>query len=327
MNRREFTISMAGLGLTLASGGLAAQSKYPSRPVTLVNPFPAGSPVDIVARELALLLGDHWKQTVIVDNRPGAAGTIGAASVARAKPDGYTLLLTSASTHAIGPAVRKHLPYDPLKDFTPIAFLANGPAIVVVHPSLNVNTLDELIKLAKERPGKITYASSGVGTILHLTGELFTQRTGTDLLHVPYQGAVPASTDLLGGHVDMMFDSIANATPQIKAGRLRPLAVLMPERTPLLPDVPTSAELGYPDLAVPAWFGFLGPAGLPADIVKTCENAIQTVVADSPETQKRFMEQGIFTDVKLSDDFAQKIQDDIAFMKDVVSKAGIEPLE
>src|SRR5690606_13559440 len=140
MNRREFTLSMAGLGLTLASGGLAAQSKYPSRPVTMVNPFPPGSPVDIVARELALLLNDHWGQSVIVDNRPGAAGTIGANSVARAKPDGYTLLLTSASTHAIGPAVRKQLPYDPLKDFTPLAFIANGPAIIVAHPSLGVNT-------------------------------------------------------------------------------------------------------------------------------------------------------------------------------------------
>lgn len=327
MNRRQFSLALAGISLALAMGGVSAQEQYPSRTVTLVNPFPAGSPVDIVARELASLLSNHWKQSVIVDNRPGAGGTIGAASVARAKPDGYTLLLTSASTHAIGPAVRKQLPYDPIKDFTPIAFLANGPAIVVVHPSLPVNTLDELIQLAKEKPNSITFASSGIGTILHLTGEVFMQRTGAELLHVPYQGAVPAATDLLGGHVDMMFDSIANATPQIKAGKLRALAVLMPERTPLLPDVPTAAELGYPDMAVPAWFGLLGPAGMPADVVKNVEEAIQKVLGDSPETQQRFMEHGIYTDVKLNEGFTEKMQNDIAYMKGVVDKAGMELLD
>ncbi len=328
MNRREFTASIAGLALAMASSGsILAAEKYPARTVTLVNPFPPGSPVDIVARELATQLGNYWKQNVIVDNRPGAAGTIGAQSVARARPDGYTLLLTSASTHVIGPAVRKTMPYDPLKDFTPIAFIANGPAIIVVHPSLGVNTLEELIALARQKPATITYASSGVGTILHLTGEVFSQRTGTKLLHVPYQGAVPAATDLLGGHVNMMFDSIANATPQVKAGKLKALAVLMPERTPLLPDVPTAAELGYPDMAVPAWFGFFGPAGLPEDIVKACQEAVQATVANSDQTRQKFMEHGIFVDVLLGDAFVQKMQSDLAFMRDVVQKAGLPPLE
>nr|MBF0681347.1 tripartite tricarboxylate transporter substrate binding protein [Pseudomonas sp.] len=327
MNRRQFAISLAGLGLAMASGGLFAQEQYPSRPVTLINPFPPGSPVDVVARELAAKLSDRWGQSIIVDNRAGASGTLGASAVVRAKPDGYTLLLTSASTHAIGPAVRKHLPYDPVNDFTPLAFIGHGPVAIVVHPSVPVNSLDELVQLAKDKPDTITYASSGVGTILHLTGEVFSQRTGAQLMHVPYQGAVPAATDLLGGHVNMMFDSIANATPNIRAGKVKALAVIMPQRSPLLPDVPTAAELGYDGLTVPAWFGLFGPAGLPQNVVQTWEQAVQQVVGDSPEFQARLMELGILAEVKPSKEFAATIETDIAAMKDVVAKAGIELLE
>lgn len=327
MNRRTFSALLSGLALSVASAAAFAQDAYPNKPITMINPFPPGSPVDVVARELAQKLGDYWKQTVIVDNRPGAGGTLGASAAARAKPDGYTVLLTSSSTHAIGPAVRKNLPYDVKNDFTPLAFIGHGPNIVVVNPKVPVSTLDELIALAKEKPGSLTFASSGVGTILHLTGEVFMQRTGTDLMHVPYQGAAPASTDLLGGHVEVMFDSIANATPFVLEDRLKALAVLTPERSPLLPDVPTAVEQGYEGIQVPAWFGLFGPANLPADVVASFEKAITEVLANSPEMKERFQGHGILVDVMVGQEFADKIDSDIATMKDVVAKSGMELLD
>ena len=258
MNRRE-------AARLIAAGALAGRSawsqSYPSRTVKIINPFPPGSPVDVVARPVAQKLQELWGQAVVVDSKAGAGGTLGAELVARAPADGYTLLVTSASTHVIAPVLRKSLPYDALKDFVPLALVAHGPTAIVVHPSVPARTLAEFVQYAKSNPGKVAYASSGPGTILHLNGELFASKTGTQLLHVPYKGAVPASTDLLAGHVQLMFDSIANSAPQVKAGKLRALAVLTPQRSPLMPDVPTAAEQGFQGLEFPAWIGLFAPAG------------------------------------------------------------------
>ncbi|RYY59631.1 MAG: tripartite tricarboxylate transporter substrate binding protein, partial [Comamonadaceae bacterium] len=204
MDRRTATTAL--LGLAIAPLAARAQA-WPNRTLKVINPFPPGSPVDVVSRAVAQALEAGLKQTVIVDYKAGAGGTIGAAEVARAPADGYTLLVTSSSTHVIAPALRKQLPYDAVKDFVPVAMIGFGPTVIVVHPSVPANTLAEFVQYAKANPGKVSYASSGPGTILHLSGELFSHKTGTQLLHVPYKGAVPASTDLLGGQVQTMFDS------------------------------------------------------------------------------------------------------------------------
>jgi tripartite-type tricarboxylate transporter receptor subunit TctC len=253
---------------------------YPSRPIRLINPFSAGSPVDVVARPIAQRLSDILRQPVTVENRAGAGGTIGADFVAKAPPDGYTLLVSSSSTQVIAPLLKSALPYDATRDFKPLAMMADGPTAVVVHPSLPVKTLDEFIVYALKHPNAIAFASSGPGTLLHISGELFAAKTKVQLLHVPYKGAVPASTDLVGGQVQVMFDSVANSVANVKAGRLRALAVLGRERSPLLPDVPASEELGYLGLSLPAWIGFFAPSGTPSGVIDVLSGALTTIAAD-----------------------------------------------
>lgn len=289
MRRRDIAAMLASL--PVASWAQAPES-YPARPVKLINPFPPGSPVDVVARPFAQKLQEAWGRGVVVENKAGAGGTLGAELAARATPDGYTLLLTSASTHVIAPALRQSLPYDPNKDFVPIALIAHGPTAIVVHPSVPARTLDEFVKYARANPGKLAYASSGPGTILHLNGELFAARSGAQLLHVPYKGAVPAATDLLAGQVQVMFDSIANAAPQVKAGKLRALAVLMPTRSPLMPDVPTAAEQGFEKLEFPAWIGLFAPGRTPPGIVAQIIDTVHRVTSQ-PELRDRFIQAGL----------------------------------
>ena len=322
MNRREAALLLAAgaLGAT----GARAQT-YPSHVVKIINPFPPGSPVDVVARLVAQKFQEAWGQSVIVDNKAGAGGTVGAEFVAKAPPDGYTLLVTSASTHVIAPVLRKSLPYDALKDFTPIALVAHGPTAIVVHPSLPVHTLAEFVQYAKAHPGKIAYASSGPGTILHLSGELFAWKTGTELLHVPYKGAVPASTDLLAGQVQAMFDSISNSAPQVKAGKLRALAVLTPARSPLMPDVPTAAELGFEGLEFPAWIGLFAPAGVPRDVVTQCTKALQTMMAQ-PDSRERLVQSGLVPANVTEGEFAKLIAANQKVVGELVRKAAI-PLQ
>ena len=272
MKRRDAALLMAA---ALVSGGtVRAQAAFPNRTVKLINPFPAGSPVDVVARLLAQKLSEGWGQSVVVENKAGAGGTMGSEQVARSPADGYTLLVTSASSHVIAPSLRKAMPYDAVKDFIPISLVAHGPTAIVVHPSLPVKNLAEFVAYAKANPGKVAYASSGTGTILHLTGELFASKTGVDLLHVPYKGAVPASTDLIGGQVQAMFDSINNAMPHVRSGRLRALAVVTPNRSSLLPDVPTAIEQGFQGLEFPAWIGVFAPAGTPEEVINTLNKAL-----------------------------------------------------
>jgi tripartite-type tricarboxylate transporter receptor subunit TctC len=319
MDRR--TLNGALLGLALTPFAVRAQA-WPARSIKIINPFPPGSPVDVVSRSVAQSLEAGLKQNVIVDYKAGAGGTIGAAEVARAPADGYTLLVTSSSTHVIAPALRKQMPYDATKDFVPVAMIAYGPTVVVVHPSLPVNTLAEFVQYAKENPGKVSYASSGPGTILHLSGELFAHKTGTQLLHVPYKGAVPASTDLLGGQVQAMFDSISNASPQVRAGKLKALAVLTPTRTPLLPGVPTAVEAGFPGLDFPAWLGVFAPAATPKPVVEQISKTLQSAMAQQ-EVREKLMQSGLTPAFIAGDDFAAKLAADQKLVADLIKTANL----
>lgn len=260
----------------LAAAEAAAQ--YPARPIRLVVPFPPGGPTDIVARPLAQMLGDGLKTVVVVDNRGGAGGSLGADVVAKSAPDGYTLLMATVGTHAINPSLYKKLPYDAVRDFTPIALVAAAPVAIVVHPSQPVNDLASLVALAKRTPGKISYGSAGNGTPGHLTGEMFKAAAGVDLQHVPYKGSAPAVTDLIGGQIQMMFDPMQSVMSYVQAGKLRAIAVSSAARSPVLPNVPTVAESGYQGFEFMAWWGVFAPAALPAAQAATLASEIERIV-------------------------------------------------
>lgn len=239
-------------------------AEYPAKPIRLIVPFPPGGPTDIVARPLAQLLGDALKVNVIIENRGGAGGSVGADAVAKAAADGYTLLMATVGTHAINTSLYKKLPYDAVRDFTPIALAAAAPVAIVVHPSLQVTDLAGLVALAKRSPGKISYGSAGNGTPGHLTGEMFKAVAGIDLQHVPYKGSAPAVTDLIGGQIQVMFDPIQSVLSHIQSGSIRALAVTSAARAPVLAAVPTVAESGFPQFESIAWWGVFAPANLPA---------------------------------------------------------------
>ena len=242
-------------------------AREPAKPVRPYGPFPAGGTTDILARAVAQKLTEAWGQQVIVDNRPGAGGNIGSELVAKSTPDGYTLLMGTVGTHAINPSLYARMPYDHVKDFTPVILVAGVPNVLVVNPSLPVHSVQELIAYAKANPGKLNFASSGNGTSIHLAGELFKTMTGVQMTHIPYKGSAPALADLLGGQVQLMFDNLPSSLPFIKAGRLRSLAVTSGTRAAALPDLPTLAESGLAGFEASAWFGVLAPAGTPHDIV------------------------------------------------------------
>jgi tripartite-type tricarboxylate transporter receptor subunit TctC len=320
MNR--FARLLAACLVVAGWASAAAAETYPVRRVTMINPFPPGSPVDVVARMTAEELQKEFGQPFIVDNRAGAGGVIGANVVARARPDGYTLLLTSASTQIIAPVLRAEMPYDTIRDFRPVSLIAWGPTLVVVHPSLPVRSLQELVAYARANPEAVAYGSSGTGTILHLSGELFQERTGTRLLHVPFSGAAPAATALLGGQVLLMFDSINNAMNQVRAGQLRGLAVLTRERFAGLPDVPTAAEAGMTDLEFPAWIGLLAPAGTPDDVVQALERAVRQRLG-APAVAERLRAAGLFPELSTSADFAAALPRQIALIERIAAAARI----
>jgi tripartite-type tricarboxylate transporter receptor subunit TctC len=324
MRRRDVSRWLSTGLVAGAFGWPAARAQaWPSKPIKLVNPFPPGSPVDVVARPLAQKLQDLLGQPVVVEYKAGAGGTLGAEQVARAPADGYTLLVTSASTHVIAPSLRRNLPYDAQKDFTPLALLAYGPTAIVAHPSVPAQNLAEFVQHARANPGKVAYASSGLGTILHLSGELFASRTGVQLLHVPYKGAVPASTDLLGGQVQVMFDSITNAAPQVRAGKLRALAVLTPQRSPLMPDVPTAIEQNFTGLEFPAWIGAFAPSGLPPPVAERLAQALKTIM-EQAETRERFTQAGLIPSQLQGEAFAREMASQARFVGELVRSARIE---
>jgi tripartite-type tricarboxylate transporter receptor subunit TctC len=249
-----------------------------SRQIRLVVPFPAGGPTDIVARPLAKMLGDALKSIVVIDNRGGAGGSLGADTVARSAPDGRTLLMATVGTHAINPALYKKLSYDAVSDFTPLALVALAPVTIVVHPSQPAKTVADLVALAKRQPGKLNYGSAGAGTPGHLTGEMFKTATGIDIQHVPYRGSAPAVTDLIGGQLQIMFDPLQSVLSNVQGGKLRAIAVSSKVRSPILSDVATIAESGYDGFETTAWWGVFGPAKLPANMAEMLGGEIERIV-------------------------------------------------
>jgi tripartite-type tricarboxylate transporter receptor subunit TctC len=293
-NRTEAMFKLGRLMLKtvtalLALSTIAAAQDYPSKPVRLIIPFPPGGINDTVGRLVATQLSTRLGKQFVVDNRGGAGGTVGTELTANAPKDGYTLLVISLA-HAVNPWLYK-LPYDPIKAFAPVAIVASAPNVITVHPSLPVHSVKELLALAKEKPGQVQYASAGVGSFMHLGGELFKLSAGVNLLHVPFRGAGPAMIDILGGHTKVAFATTLTAPPYVRDGKLRALGVGAATRSPALPDVPTVAEAGVPGYEVSNWIGIVAPAGTPQAIVDKLHQEI-TAIQDSPEVARQFAAEG-----------------------------------
>jgi tripartite-type tricarboxylate transporter receptor subunit TctC len=300
----------------------AAALEYPAKPVRIIVPFAPQGPNDILARLVGQKLTEVWNHQVIVENRPGGGTIIGTEVAARAPADGYTLLMVSVST-AVNPSLRKSLPYDTLNDFTPVIRLASTPNVLVVHPSVPVHSVRDLLQLARSRPGEIAYASGGIGAGTHLAGELLSLMGGAKMTHVPYKGAAPATVDLLSGQVSWMFASILPTLPYIKAGRFRALAVSGSERSNVLPNVPAVAET-LPGFEATSWFGLFAPAGTPRDIVTKLNGEIARLLK-TPELREQLRNQGADPVADTPEAFAKHFKAEMAKWAKVVRAAGIEP--
>ncbi len=290
MYPRKFLAFAAGILAAVTISLPAFGQAYPSRPLRMVVPFPPGGPTDITGRTLAQKLSERWNQPVVVENRPGAGSIIGTEIAAKSAPDGYTILLGSNSI-ALQPLLQSKLPYDPQRDLAPVILAVRIPNVLIVHPSVPANTLAEFIALAKAKPATINYASVGNATGPHLFGELFRGMTGVDIVHVPYKGTAPAVNDLLAGQVQALFDSLATALPNIRAGKLRALGVTSLQRSKSAPDIPTISEAGAPGYEATGWFGVLVPAGTPADIIAKM-NAELGAILKQPDVEERFLKFG-----------------------------------
>ena len=277
---RPALISCLVIVAALAAMPNASAADYPVRPIKLVVPYAAGGPTDVLGRLVADYLGRDLKQAVIVENKPGAQGAIGAEAVARAEPDGYTLFVAAGSIIVLNPMLYKKLSYDPVRDFRMLALVTDLPVVMEVHPSVPAKTVAEFVAYAKQNPGKLNFGSAGTGGTIHLAGEMFKQMAGIEMTHVPYKGAGPALTDLLSGNIQVMFDSMGTALPPVKAGLLRPLGVSSTQRSPDLPDVPTIAESGYPDYAVSVWYGIVAPSKLPDEIAQKISASLDRALND-----------------------------------------------
>lgn len=308
--------------VTLAAPFAQAQApSFPRQPVTLVVPFPAGGPTDAMARVLAQKLGERLGQQVVVENKGGAGGSIAAEFVARAPADGYTLFFGTTGTMAINPSLYKKLRYDPLKDFAPVSLMATTMNVLVVNPQVPAHNLSELVKLAKAKPGEVTYGSAGNGSSNHLSGELFRSSAGIQINHVPYKGSAPALVDLLGGRITMMFDTIAQQTQNIATGKVRALAVTGAHRSPLLPKVPTAQEAGLKDFDVTIWYGVLAPAATPAPVIDRLSREVMAVMS-TDEMKKRMQADGAEAHPTTPAEFAALIRHDLAKWTPVVKGSG-----
>ena len=311
--------SLLGLPLT------AAAQAWPAKPVRMVIPFPAGGATDIIGRTIAQKLGAALGQQVVVDNKPGAGGTIGADMVAKAPADGYTILMATSSTHSIGPALNPKMPYDAFKDFAPVAHVANAPSVLVVGSSSPAATAQDLVKLLKANPGKYNFGSSGIGTYPHLAAEMFKWRAGgLFVVHIPYRGTGLVVTDLIAGQIAFLMDSIVSAQTHIAAGRVRPLAVSGSARSASLPTVPTFAEQGVPGMDFSNWFGVFAPAGTPPDIVARLNRELNAIVKD-PEVVTILARSGAEAMGSTPAQFGKVIRDEHDNWKVVIQRAGIKP--
>ncbi len=320
---RRMGVSLVAAGLAFAiAPAVQAQTSYPTKQILINVPFSAGGTTDLLARAIGQRLSEKWKVPVIVENRPGAGGNIGTAQVARSTPDGYTLVMGTIGTHTINPALYKNMPYDAIKDFAPITRTAMVSNALVVPPDAPYNTVQELIAYGKANPGKLTFGSSGHGSTLHLSGETFKMMTGVDMQHVPYKGSAPAVSDLLGGHISMIFDNLPSALPYIQTGKLKVLAVTAPERAEQLPKVPTMSEAGVNGYGVTSWFGLWAPAATPPDVVKKLNEAVVEII-NSPQMQQTIRSQGATPHPETPEQFAAFIQSETKKWADVVKAANL----
>lgn len=303
--------------------GSAAAQTYPAKPVKLIVPFPPGGNTDIVGRLIADKLSTSLGQQVYVENRGGAGGTIGAEAAAKSPNDGYTLFFSTTGTLASAPSMQPNLRYDPVKDFAPIATLANAPVVVLVRDDLPAKTLAELIQLAKAKPGTLKFGSAGTGHFVHIAGEMFKSAAHVDMLHVPYKGVSQALVDMLGGRIDVMFDAPAQYEPHLRTGKVRALAVAAPKRLSRLPDVPTTAEAGLPGYVLASWFGLAAPAGTPAEIVNRINADVQKALA-APDVVETMAKLGLEPGGGTPRQYAEMIVDDLAQWRAAVKAAGIK---
>jgi tripartite-type tricarboxylate transporter receptor subunit TctC len=283
-------LAVLGVVIALASPAALSQS-FPAKPVKLVIPFPPGGSLDNVGRLLAQKISESWGQPIVVENRPGAGGNVGADAVAKSPPDGYTVVMGALSTHAVNPSLYPKMPYDAVKDFAPISLVAITPNVLVVNSALPVNSLKDLIAYAKANPGKVNFGSGSNGSAGHLAGELFKVDTGTDVAHIPFKGGAPATQALLAGDTQFMFDNLANAMAQLKGGKIKAIAVTTAQRSKLAPELPTMAEAGMPGFDISTWFGILAPAGTPSDVVAKW-NAELVKALNAPDVREKMMAQG-----------------------------------
>lgn len=318
---------LSGAVLALATIGVAHAQAFPNKQVTIVVPFPPGGTTDILARLVGAELGKVWKQPVIVENRPGAGGNIGAAYVAKAPADGHTMLMGTVGTHAINPSLYSNMPYDHIKDFTPVSLVAGVPNVLAINAEFaeknKINDVKGLIAYMKANPGKVNFASSGSGTSIHLSGELFKTETKTDMVHVPYKGSAPAVADLLGGQTHIMFDNLPSSISHIKSGKLKALAVTTTKPAPALPNVPTVAQSGdeLADFEATSWFGLLVPSGTPAPTVAAIQKEVVRIVND-PEVSKRIVEQGAEPVGNTSEEFSKYMRAETKKWAEVVKASG-----
>jgi tripartite-type tricarboxylate transporter receptor subunit TctC len=315
--------ALASIILAAASSSAAVAQAWPAKPLRFVVPFPPGGATDIITRVIATRLGEQLGQSVVVENRPGAGGSIGSDAVAKAAPDGYTILMATNSTHSIGPALNPKIPYVVERDFAPVTEVARSPDILVASPALGVSTVREFIALAKARPGQLNFASSGNGTIVHLSGELFKSMAGIDLVHVPYKGTALAIPDLISGRVAILFENIIAAGADVKGGKVKALAVSGPSRSALFPDLPTIGESGLPGFETFTYFGVFAPAGTPKEIV-TRLNAELVKLLKTPEMREAILRQGAEPVASTPAQFAAVVKSESEKWAKVIKAAGVK---
>lgn len=320
---RSSISSLAGIALAGALlAGTAQAQNYPTRNITVVLPFAAGSGTDTTTRLIAAEVGKALGQSLVIDNKPGANGMLAATYVARAAPDGYTLMVSTNTAHSANPSLMKQLTYDPIKDFTPIARTGNLPFMLVVNPDVPAKSVQELTAYGKANPGKLTYASGSSAAIV--MGATYARRAGLDMLHVPYKSSPPALTDVIGGRVSMMFIDIPTGLPLVNSGKLRALAVTTKERSTLLPDLPAMAESGVPDFDITSWQGWLGPANMPKDVVARLNAEVRKVI-ENPEIKKQLADRGMDAFSGTPESFSRFVDEQLVLWTRLIKDAGIEP--
>lgn len=321
MKRLLCSIALAACATLLSAPAAHAQA-YPSKPIRLILPFPPGAPSDLVGRMVAQKLGEQMGQNLVADNRAGAGGTLGLSLLAKSPPDGYTVMVTSPAI-ALTPLLYSNLTYDPIRDFAPIARLASIENVMVVHPSVPAKTLKEFVALARRNPGKLNYGSGGPGTTNHLANELLKSLEKLNVVHVPYKGATLATNALMGGEVDQVIVSVASVLPLIKAGRVRPVVVLSEKRVATLPEVPTSAEAGFPEFRMSIWYGMLAPAGTPSEIVGRLYREIAKAL-DDPRMRQNMSNAGMDPWLGMPEDMSRLVRSEIDRYSRIIESAGIK---